>query len=124
MTRLAELLNHHMALRGWSQRELEKQSGVNRASIRNAIDEGGVPTLVNLEKLAKALNLPLWHLVEACGVDLGLSYTPDERTRRAAALMHAVPQYEQIINHLAQVAPDTLDGVLKYLELQLQLQRQ
>ena len=124
MVRLAELLKQHMALRGWSQRQLEKESDVSRTSIRNVFDEEGIPTLDNLEKLARALNLPLWHLVEACGVDLGLKYTPDERARRAAALIRAVPQYEQIISHLSQADPSTLDGILKYLELQLQLQRQ
>jgi len=60
--RLKELRNE----RGWSVSELAKRSGVSRQHIRDLelpYPEKRV-TIVTVEKLAKGLRVPLWHLLQ------------------------------------------------------------
>lgn len=58
--KLGELLAIARELKGWSQRELEKKSGVSHAIIAQ-METGGIksPSFIKVARLAKALNLSL-----------------------------------------------------------------
>lgn len=50
--------------RGWSQAVLSKQSGLTKEYIARLELGQHDPSLSTLEKLAKALQVPLWKLVK------------------------------------------------------------
>lgn len=117
MSQLADMLNHQMKTRGWSKRKLEEETGVTRASIDHILDnESAVPRIETLERLGKAFDLPLWRMFELCNVDLQLPKTATERAERLAAVMDAMPQFQPIIDQLMGIDPESLDGILGYLE--------
>lgn len=106
-----------MEVRGWSKRKLEEITGIARTSIDNILDnERAVPRLETLDTLGRVFDLPLWRMVELCGYDLGLPKTASERSRRLAAVMEAMPQFQPIVDHLLATDPSQLDGILGYLE--------
>jgi XRE family transcriptional regulator, regulator of sulfur utilization len=50
-------------LRGWSQEELARRASVHRVSLANVERGARQPTLATLERLAKALGVPLVKLL-------------------------------------------------------------
>lgn len=78
---LATNLKHFMDLKGWTQPMLSKRSGVPQTTIslylkpenRKPSAKGKAPsaTLAHIDKLAAALDVPVWELLRA--------FTPKER---------------------------------------------
>ncbi|MCR4800374.1 MAG: helix-turn-helix domain-containing protein [Bacteroidales bacterium] len=60
MLRVKELLKE----RGLTAKELAKQLGIAEASLSMQIKNGANPTLSSLEKIAKALDVPVYDLFE------------------------------------------------------------
>lgn len=69
--KLGELLTVAREMKGWSQRELAKRSGVDNALLAQ-METGHIksPSWRNVVKLAKALNLKLDRLA-SCEDDVG-----------------------------------------------------
>lgn len=122
MPQLSATLKQQMDSRGWNLSNLEQKSGVSRTALRNIIENNATPELATLVKLGATLDIPLWRMVELCDIDLELGQSPDERARRIAALLRAMPQYGEIIDRLSRIDPQSLDGLLAFLDFQLQRQ--
>lgn len=114
---LPEYLRHYIDAQGWSLRDAEAQLGVSRAALSNILTNAEVtPRLDTLEQLATALNLPLWKMIELAGFDLDLTTTPEDKAARLLSLARRQPAYQPIVDHLLDLHPDDLEGVLVYLE--------
>lgn len=100
----------------WSYREAAGVLGVSKRVIEAIAKDQFNPELDTLRKLAKALKLPLWRVVQMSGVDLDLPKSSGERTRRLTALAETMPQYQAIVDHLLALNPDDADGILMHLE--------
>lgn len=121
MSQLADWLQRQMENNSWSKRRLSEETGVSRAALDNIIDDGATPLFATMAKLAKAFNVPLWHIVDMCGEDLGLPKEGTARARQLDALIQAMPQYEPVISHLLQASPRKLDRILAILEHELRM---
>lgn len=110
-------LKHYIDSQGWSLRDAEAKLGVSRAALSNILNhEDVVPRLDTLEQLASALHLPLWRLIELAGFDLDLSASPEDQAARLLALARKQSAYQPVVQHLLDLHPDDLEGVLVYLE--------
>ncbi len=69
---LADLIRDELKTRGWSSRQLSRQSGVSQPVISRVInDPTHSPNLATLASLARAIGQPLIALIEASGFDPG-----------------------------------------------------
>jgi transcriptional regulator with XRE-family HTH domain len=61
---IGENIRKLLAARGWSETKLAQKSGVSQRMVNNflRVNLPGNPTLESLEKLSKALGVPLWKL--------------------------------------------------------------
>jgi transcriptional regulator with XRE-family HTH domain len=76
---LGEWVKAERLRKGWSLRELEKRSGMSRTAIDN-LEKGEdvMPTLPNMEGLAKAFQVPPWEIMVRAGVDPGVLVSQGE----------------------------------------------
>lgn len=90
---LPDMIRRARKSKGWSLRDLEartRELGIDDDGVTiNILSfwERGVirePKLTNLDLVARALDLPLWRLIEALGFDLNLRRDPVPNERRAA----------------------------------------
>jgi transcriptional regulator with XRE-family HTH domain len=66
--KLADLLNSEMATRGWSQSDLARKSGLNRAVINKILSGNTKPTTETCRSLAEGLDLPIEQIYRAAGI--------------------------------------------------------
>jgi hypothetical protein len=119
MSRLADLLRQQMDMNGWGKRELERETGVKRASIDHILDnDDAVPRLDTLDKFSKRFRMPLGHLIRLCGYEPNADDADDdELMRRLSAVMSAMPQFRPIIDQMIQLDSRGLDSLVVYLEV-------
>lgn len=54
---MSELVRDALACRGWSQKRLAKESGVDAATVSRYLRGGTTPRVENIGKIAEALDL-------------------------------------------------------------------
>lgn len=119
MTQLSDFLGHQMRANEWSYQRLADEIGISKSGVVNLIENEDLkPKLETLVLISRRFNIPLWRLVEMSGFDLNLPTHVGTTEQRIALLLDASPQLEPIINHLIRLEPDSLEGVLVYLEAQ------
>lgn len=117
MSELGQWLENQLKNRGWSYRAAEKETGVSKSMLEDIVKvEGFQPRLGVLARLSESLDVPLWQVVEMCGYPSGVSQSPSRRAERVANLIHSMPEMEVVLNRLAALSPDRVDGVLAFLE--------
>ena len=126
MTPLANFLKHQMEQREWSLRDAEREIGVSRSALDNILkNEEVIPGLDTLTKIGIVFKVPLWRMVEMCGFDLGIPRKASDQSARLTALMESMPQLKPVVDHLLELHPNDIDGILDYLEaVELRRQRQ
>jgi hypothetical protein len=116
MAHLADFLNHQMKINAWSLQKLADEIGISKSGVVYILDNpDSIPKLETLVLIRKRFNMPLWRVVEMAGLPLDLpeNVTPQQY---AAALAQSSPQLGVIINQLLALDPESLEGVLAYLE--------
>jgi transcriptional regulator with XRE-family HTH domain len=115
---LAKYLKREMNRRKWSVSDLEAQTGVSRGALRNLLEnDDAVPTLGTLRRLATRFEMPLLRMVELAGFDLGTPHTlPPGAIEKIIELAQAMPELREALEHLVDLPPDEIAGVLAYLE--------
>jgi len=115
---LAALLARQMRERGWSLRDAEREIGISKTAVRNILEKPNVvPELETLSKIASALDLPLWRVIEVAGFDLDLSRAPLEKAQLLASLVATVPELDSQLHRLDQWSREDLQGLLAYIEV-------
>lgn len=114
--RLAEWLQNEINGKGWSRQEAARETGVSYTALTSIITgETNVPTLVNLDKLARAFDTPLVRLVELCDYDLGFS-APNDRDRYLSQLIARQPEYREAVEGLLKLSPADFEAAVKHIE--------
>lgn len=120
---LPAFLRRQIETRGTDASRLARKSGVNKSTLSKLLSNSEiVPELTTLEKLARALELPLVRLMVAAGYDPGEGIGPLE-LEQAAILLDAVPELQEVAHSLASFSPDERGAILAYIRL-LEEQRQ
>lgn len=80
MSELGAFLQSEIADRGWTLRRAAQEIGISKTALNNILKKENVmPLPETLAKLARALSVPVWRLVEMCGVNLQLPASIDSR---------------------------------------------
>ncbi|NJL32526.1 MAG: XRE family transcriptional regulator [Chloroflexaceae bacterium] len=120
---LADFIQQEMQQRGWSHRDAVREIEMSSGALTKILKrETKQPELDTLEHIAQALQAPLWRVIEMAGFDLQLPATPSSLSRRLQSLLEREPAYQHLAEHLLNLHPDDLNGILTYLEAQ-ELQR-
>jgi transcriptional regulator with XRE-family HTH domain len=114
---LAEWLRDEVKARGGGVREIERLTGVAKATLSRLMNGRlkGRPELETLVKLSEGLNRPLADLVEWSGSDLGLPDEDDDLVARLRAEASADPVVAEILLRLRDAPPEDRRAVLRYL---------
>lgn len=114
---LAIFLDKSLKEHNWSYRDFEELANISRSTI-SAIINGKKADLDILVKISKALNVPLWRIMELAGYDLGVGQTADIINQRIVSLIAAVPELGPLLDELAAGDRGDIVAVLAYLESQ------
>lgn len=116
VSRLAEWLQSEIDGRGWSRQEAARETEVSYSALTAILTgETKVPTLINLDKLARKFGTPLVRLVELCDYDLGFS-VPNDRDRYLSQLIARQPEYREAVEGLLKLSPDDFEAAVKHIE--------
>jgi transcriptional regulator with XRE-family HTH domain len=102
-----------------SLRALEARTGVSHTAIARIAKGqlGGFPDIDTLQKLARALSLPLWRVLELAGVDLDLSTRNPHLVRQLESLITQSPRHREVFERLLAASEVELSAVQAYLEV-------
>lgn len=117
-TELAHFLSSFMRAEGLTLRDMESRTGVSKSLLNNLINGKVVePRLSTLVGIARAVDLPLWRVIDLAGFDLGLPTSPEAvaevRARSAATVPHQ--RWCRLLERLAGLDPDELDALLSLM---------
>lgn len=110
---LGELIKDTAAEKGWSIRELARRADLPPATVQKIVTEKGIVSRVEtLQKIARALGLPVSALLEAAASDAGYTRTPV-----------ANGQVDVIVASLHELPPHRLNEVQALVEAMLATER-
>jgi transcriptional regulator with XRE-family HTH domain len=113
---LAPYLRAELNKRGWPDSQLADTAGIDRSTLTNIFkNPDTTPKLETLDRLAKALQVPLAKLVTLCG----FSIEGDDGTNideQVSILLDSMPELRGFIAHLAQLRPDDLRVIQAYVD--------
>jgi transcriptional regulator with XRE-family HTH domain len=117
MPALANFLKTYMDERRLSLRDMELRSGLSKALLSNLINGKDVePRLSTLEGISKAVELPMWRVLELAGVNLALPESASYEGERLATLASRSETLQKLLERLEHVDGSMLTTVLNYLE--------
>lgn len=115
MSYLVALLKHEIHSRGMSQNELADRAGIASSTLTHIFQRPErVPDLTTLQRLSRALDIPLRRLIEACGFTVE-QLAPDQ-DGQIRAIVAALPQLQPYMAQLAQLSPEDLLLVGAYIQ--------
>lgn len=113
---LAPYLRAELNKRGWMDSQLADSAGIDRSTLTNIFkNPDTTPKLETLDRLAKALSVPLAKLVTLCG----FSIEGDEGTNideQVSILLDSMPELRGFIAHLAQLRPEDMRVIQAYVD--------
>lgn len=102
---------------GLTLRDLEQKTGVSRTVLNNLIlGKEHEPRLSTMEGIAKFVELPLWHVIEMMGVDIGLPKAPSDDAERLASLARRNKTFQHLVGKLVTAEPALIRNILNYLD--------
>lgn len=118
-SRLATYIRAELAKRGWTQRDLSTRADNLSESTLSDILSRGTGRISNLNKIARALGVPLGDILEAAGfpADTVSEQTVEDRLN---FLIHAAPWLAEGLDKLAEMSPELQRQVVAYIEFHYQ----
>ena len=116
---LLEWINRERSARGWSWRELARQTGLSRGPFDNIKkNPSAIPDLSTLQELARVFEIPLWRVVDiASGGSSGMGDNATPDADRATALVRSMPELADLVLKAGDLPQDDRRGVFAYLEV-------
>lgn len=114
---LDSFLQQELDKRGWSQQDLERESGVPDSTI-SRIRHGGVrePPASKLYKIAAALGIPFWRIMAAAGYTSDVPGAPDAEAKRRADILGSDPELADAFDEIQKYNDDDRRAFLDYVE--------
>jgi transcriptional regulator with XRE-family HTH domain len=118
MQSLADFLAEQ--LKFTSSRELAALTGVTHTTIQRMARAPlqNTPSIDTLQRLAKAFNLPMWHILEMAGVNLELPATFETDLQKVMSLAEKQASLGDIVRQLAATNPKDLAAIRQFLAVQ------
>lgn len=114
---LDSFIQRELDRRGWSQQDLERESGVPDSTI-SRIRHGGVrePPASKLYKIAAALEVPFWRIMAAAGYTSDVPGAPDAETQRRADILATDPELAAAFDEIQAYGEDDRRAFFDYVE--------
>lgn len=115
---LSDYVKEEMGRQDITQLELEQRSGIPNATLSRILN-GLVaePRPSQIAKIAKALGLKFWSLMQRAGYTTETPDDPDEETRRLADMLTARPNIREIVRIAEQLTSEEQQATLTYMLL-------
>lgn len=113
---LALFLRSEIDRRGWDDSKLARKAGIHKSALHYILtkDTAG-PYLKTLDKLARALDVPLARLIRVAGYDPGEDDRPVE-IEQTAILMETVPELREVVDSLKTFSAEDLRAIRLYVQ--------
>lgn len=113
----ARLLQILVEREGLTRRECADRWNLPRATADRLITDPDLhPSLVTLDRLARATGVPLFQWIELEGYDLGLPKAPNDEALRWATVVQQLPETRRLIEAWVTITPDQRTFMLAILE--------
>lgn len=117
MNDLPSFLKNYMQEHGLTLRDMEQRSQVSKSVLNSLINgKEHEPRLSTLQGIARAVQLPLWRIIELAGVSLELPNEPSYEAERLALMAQKSKIFSQLWPKLLYAHEAKLYNVLNYLE--------
>jgi transcriptional regulator with XRE-family HTH domain len=125
MSVLSIYVREEMDRQGVSKLELERRTGIPDSTLGHILNgEVDEPKPSQIAKIAKALGLTFWFLMQRGGYTTETPGDPDEETLRLADALTARPKLREIVREAEQLTPEEQDATLVYMVTTRQRRRQ
>lgn len=113
---LAIYLRRELERRGLTQQDLERDTDIPDSTLSRILN-GQVrePKASQLAKIAKALGVPFWRLMEHAGYSSEVPGTPDEETKRIASILSTDPELQRVLDNLMRFDEADRRAALDYI---------
>lgn len=118
MSVLSDYLQEEMVRQDVTQVELERRTGIPDSTLSRILSgEVDEPKPSQIARIAKALNLKFWALMQRAGYTTETPDEPDQEAQRLAELLMARPRLREIVHVAEQLTPEERDATLAYMAL-------
>lgn len=116
VSRLSEYVRREMERQGITIVELETRSGIPDSTLSRILG-GGVaePRPSQIARIAKALGVKFWVVMQHAGYTTEAPDEPSDETRRLAVVLEAHPTLRQIVSEAEQLTAEEQDATLTYM---------
>jgi transcriptional regulator with XRE-family HTH domain len=101
-------LQSELDKRGWDQRQAAQAIKVRESSVHNWIHQGGLPSVRNVAKIARYLDVPIEVVWDMAGYEKpdGKALAPDKLKEERARVLASLPQFADILDIVADQPPE------------------
>lgn len=118
MSALTTFIRDELARQNMSQQDLAERSGIPDATLSRIltgqVDE---PKGSQISRIAKALGVPFWQLMQIAGYTTATPDDPDEEQQRIATIIAADPGLQPVMDQVSRLNANDRLAVLAYIEL-------
>jgi transcriptional regulator with XRE-family HTH domain len=123
MSVLGDYIREEMDRQGVSQVELEERTEIPDTTLSRIL-VGQEPKPTQIARIAKALGVKFWALMQRGGYTTETPDDPTEEARRLAEVLASRPQFRDLLREAEQLTPEERDATLAYMKLLRQNRRQ
>jgi len=118
MSVLGDYVREEMDRQGVTQVELERRTEIPDSTLARILSgETDEAKPSQIARIAKALDLKFWALMQRGGYTTETPDDPDEETRRLADVLTARPLLREIVREAEQLTAEEQDATLAYMVL-------
>lgn len=119
LSELSDELERYKREHNISWRELEELADVSKTALHDLIhpDPKRRPRISTFIGVAKALELPLWKVIQMAGYDPGLSDTTEDQARQLVSLAEHQADVQQLLDLLLKADSKDRRAVLNFLSV-------
>lgn len=125
MSALTDFVRGELARQNMSQQDLAERSGIADATLSRILNEQvDEPKGGQIARIAKALGIPFWKLMQIAGYTTETPDDPDDEQRRIAAVIAADPTLRPVMDGAAKLSRANRQAILVSIELLLRQQNE
>lgn len=116
MSALATFLREELSHQGITQVELERRTGIPDSTLSRILNgETAEPRASQIARIAKALGIKFWRLMQIAQFTTEVPDDPDDEVKRLAAAITARPALKALLDQAEQLTPEDREAVESYI---------
>jgi transcriptional regulator with XRE-family HTH domain len=116
VSRFSQYVRAELERQGITISELERRTEIPDSTLSRILSSGvEEPKPSQIARIAKALDLKFWLLMQRAGYTTETPDDPGDETRRLAAVLDAHPTLREIMSRAERMTAEEQDAVLTYM---------